>query len=519
MSTPKISAVRDPQAVLDSQSWDAVLLVGPSPVASSLASVDQVISAARNIDRQVDQEVVLLAAPELAGGRLIVSATEPVDRDQDDVRNFADAAAAAFKRAQAAGAKRPLLLVSGIPSDPLFKNTLSVATLNAAGAAWAPLEAREDLGEASAEPAHSLGVLIEGEDSFDAEIVYALEEGRRAARDVTGTQPERMGPSQVGEYCQEIFADSKVSVEIVSDIDTLEKDYPLMMAVGRASKAVPRHAPCVVRMHYKPEGKVSRSILLAGKGVVYDTGGADIKFGGAMAGMSRDKGGAGSTVGFMQAIAKLAPEDLEVYAEVGAVRNSAGADAFVSDEIIRSHAGVRVRIGNTDAEGRLVLADVLSHLRVRAEKMTAPEIYSLATLTGHAGRAMGPYSIAIENAPALSAGCAQKLSQLGELWGDAFEISRLRREDWKFVRPRTPADDVLSCNNGSSSVTARGHQFPMAFLIIASGLERHGKNGQKPIPYTHIDIGGSATEGGDWQHGRPTAAGVTALAATVVEKS
>ena len=85
---------------------------------------------------------------------------------------------------------------------------------------------------------------------------------------------------------------------------------------------------------------------------------------------------------------------------LGVLRNSIGPDSYVSDEIIRSHAGVRVRIGNTDAEGRLVLADLLSHLRVLALDAVEPRILSLATLTGHAGRAMGPYSILIENGPA-----------------------------------------------------------------------------------------------------------------------
>ncbi len=287
-----------------------------------------------------------------------------------------------------------------------------------------------------------------------------------------------------------------------------------LMAVGQASAEPPR----LICLHYQGADKDDAPIALVGKGITFDTGGLSLKPARSMIGMKYDMCGAASVIGTIKAVAEL-QLPINVVAVVAAAENMVNGNATRPEDIVTTLSGQTVEINNTDAEGRLVLCDALTYLRVRAEKMTAPEIFSLATLTGHAGRAMGPYSIAIENAPALSAGCAQKLSQLGELWGDAFEISRLRREDWKFVRPRTPADDVLSCNNGASSVTARGHQFPMAFLIIASGLERHGKNGQNPIPYTHIDIGGSATEGGDWQHGRPTAAGVTALAATVVEKS
>ena len=100
---------------------------------------------------------------------------------------------------------------------------------------------------------------------------------------------------------------------------------------------------------------------------------------------------------------------------------------------------------------------------------------------------------------------------MGDAWGDPFDISRLRREDWQFVRPRTSADDTLSCNNAPSTATSRGHQFPMAFLAIASGLDRHGPDSEQPLCFTHIDIGGSGVEGSDWQHGRPSGAPVIAL--------
>ncbi|MEC8651223.1 MAG: leucyl aminopeptidase family protein, partial [Planctomycetota bacterium] len=202
-------------------------------------------------------------------------------------------------------------------------------------------------------------------------------------------------------------------------------------------------------------------------------------------------------------------------AELGCVRNSIGADAFVADEIITSHAGCRVRIGNTDAEGRLVLADLLSHLRVTGKKANNPELFTVATLTGHAGRAVGPYNIALDNGPAHERYTSESLSEAGELLGDPFEVSRLRREDYDFVAPRTQADDVLQCNNAASSATPRGHQFPAAFLVHAAGLTAHGIDSDKPMPFTHIDIGGSGCEGGDWQHGKPSGRPVVAMLAAL----
>ena len=90
-----------------------------------------------------------------------------------------------------------------------------------------------------------------------------------------------------------------------------------------------------------------------------------------------------------------------------------------------------------------------------------------AVTVGHAVRAMGPYSLAMDNGPARADETADRLGKVGDLWGDPVEVSRLRREDFDFVKPRSRADDVLSCNNAPSSETPRGHQFPMAFLIRA----------------------------------------------------
>jgi leucyl aminopeptidase len=231
-----------------------------------------------------------------------------------------------------------------------------------------------------------------------------------------------------------------------------------------------------------------------------------------MAGMSRDKGGAAAVAGFLKTVAMLKPAGLRVVAEIGAVRNSIGSDAFVADEIITSHAGVRVRIGNTDAEGRLVLADLMSHLRLQAKDAVDPTLFSIATLTGHAARAVGPYTALVENGAARKAGVSAQIAQAGEVWGDPSELSSSRREDFAFIKARSCADDVLSCNNAPSSVTARGHQFPMAFLVVAAGLEQNSALSDG-LPYVHIDIAGSGVDGGDWQHGKPSAAPVTSLAA------
>jgi len=213
----------------------------------------------------------------------------------------------------------------------------------------------------------------------------------------------------------------------------------------------------------------------------------------------------------MKSVADFAPKGVKVIAYLAVVRNSIGSDCFVPDEIITSREGVRVRIGNTDAEGRLAMGDLLSEMKDRALNEVNPELFTVATLTGHAARAMGPYSAYVENGPARAAKISRQIADLGDLWADGAEVSRSRREDYDFIRPRTLADDVLSSNNAASAVTARGHQFPMAFLAIVGGLDKHGTESAQPLPYVHMDIAGSGVEGGDWQHGKPTAATVSSL--------
>ncbi len=513
-----IHAVKSPeQAAATGSGFDAVVLVGHAPATVDVPALQPHLRAAAAADAKFGSAVSLLPAAGVAGARLVVAPTGPLFRDHDDVRRFAEAAGKGMTRARDAGAKKVLLLIEAPPSGEVYEHAARTAALSAMGALWEPLEAREALGD-ECEPVTKVGIGVVG-GTFtdqDAAWVEAADAGLRLTRDLCGTEPERMAPPKFAAYVQQAFKGLPVKVTVQKEAKQLQKDYPLLMAVARASLGVARHRPCVVRLEYMPKGKIEHTLLFAGKGVTYDTGGADLKTDGHMAGMSRDKGGAAAVAGLFLAAAKMKVKGVRLVAELGVVRNSIGSDAYVSDEIVASHAGCRVRIGNTDAEGRLVLADLLSHLRLEAAKEDEPRLFTVATLTGHAGRAVGPYNIALDNGPARAIGMAERLMEHGDAWGDPFEVSRLRREDFDFVQPKSKADDVLSCNNAPSSATPRGHQFPMAFLCLASGLDKHGTDSAVPLPFTHIDIGGSGCEDGDWQHGRPTGRPVVALLAALL---
>ncbi|KAF7665093.1 hypothetical protein LDENG_00155900 [Lucifuga dentata] len=514
------------------QNFDGIVLVAQShdTLPSELQCLKAPLQDYSSVDSGLGEEVVVLKVPGLPGNRLVFASTGPVNRDYDDIRRFSDAAVNGIKRALKAGMQRPLLVC---PAHQHYENSTLVAALGALHALYMPLEVREANIKPTQYKACVLGLWVaqEAQGRKLVELADALESGRLAYRDIGGSDPERPSPlppslrlayrdiggsdpermaaPRVADYVQELFKDSPVQVEVVSDLVFLEKEYPCLAAVNRCANTVPRHQARVIKLQYCGEGPIQKTLMLVGKGITYDTGGADIKAGGFMAGMHRDKCGAAAVAGFFQILAKLKPKHLKVVGSMAMVRNSVGADCYVADELVISRAGRRVRVGNTDAEGRMVMVDLLCEMKEKAVLENSPELFTIATLTGHAIRAMGPnYSIIMDNGPAHRTGNARKWQKAGEVLGDVFEVSTIRREDYEFHKGKSEYEDILQCNNLPSSATPRGHQTPAAFLIMASGLDKHGADSGKPLPYSHIDIAGSS---GPFP-GVPTGAPILAMA-------
>uniref|UniRef100_A0A672J574 Putative aminopeptidase W07G4.4 n=1 Tax=Salarias fasciatus TaxID=181472 RepID=A0A672J574_SALFA len=433
-------------------SFDGVVLVTQShdTLPPELEFLKAPLQDYSSVDSGLGEEVVVLKVPGLPGNRLVFASTGPVNRDYDDVRRFSDAAEKGIKRALKAGMKRPLLVCP--PHKDYNSNTL-VAALGALHALYMPIEVREGNVKPNDFKACVLGLwtVQEAEGAKLVELANALESGRLAYRDIGGSDPERMAAPRVADYVQELFRDSPVTVEVVSDLKTLEKEYPCLAAVNRCASSVPRHQARVIKLQYCGEGPIQKTLMLVGKGITYDTGGADIKAGGIMAGMHRDKCGAAAVAGFFQC---------DHY-------------CYVADELVVSRAGRRVRVGNTDAEGRMVMVDLLCEMKEKAVREVSPQLFTIATLTGHAIRAMGPnYSIIMDNGPAHRSGNAAQWQKAGEVLGDVFEVSTIRREDYEFHKGKSEYEDILQCNNLPSSATPRGHQTPAAFLIMTSGLDK-----------------------------------------------
>lgn len=497
--------------VKDSQ-YDGVVVVGEKPevLTGGLTAIQSSLKAHLEIDKAAStSECVVIVSPDLPSRRLVFAPTGPLNRDYDDVRRFYDAAGAGIKRALAAGCKSPLLVTVKSDKYPLSQR---VTVLGALQTLYSPIEVREAKAD-KVKKVDRLGLYIEGSNDKEIKILQAVESARTVYRDIGGSDPERMAAPRVAEYVQHIFKDTCIKVEVISDVNKLTAEYPLLAAVNRAARNVERHAARLIFLEYVGEGPIDTTLMLVGKGITYDTGGADLKVNGHMAGMHRDKCGAACVAGFFQMLSIYKPKGLKVIGSMSMVRNSIGSECYVSDEIITSRAGVRVRVGNTDAEGRMVMADPLCVMKEKAAGEVNPFLFTIATLTGHVIRAFGPsYTGVMENGPARQYGIAKKLQEAGDISGDPFEISTIRREDYIQHTGKSEYEDVLQAGNNPSAMTNRGHQAPSAFLIMASGLDKHGIDSEKPLRYAHIDIAGSS---GDFP-GVPTGAPLVAMAHTFV---
>lgn len=452
-----------------------------------------------------------------SGHKVVTASVGKLERDYDDVRRYVDAVARGIKRLKQTGKTSKVRIVLQEPKTRFgddFKQFIAASILSALFETHEQLQARESLEKEKLNDGiiediefavigggagNEVFMIDQSSLSEVTKFVLAVEEGRRLARDIGGADPERMTALKcagaIEAFLKKHNLDKTVKFHAQTDLQAIAKEYPLLAAVARASLHVERHHPCVVTLEYRSpdQSKVEEELYMVGKGVTYDTGGADIKTNGIMTGMSRDKCGAAAIAGFLVTVGRLQPLHLNVKAKLAFVRNTCGSDSYVTDEIIKARSGVRVRVANTDAEGRFAMADLLCELREEAEKK--PEkarLFTCATLTGHAARTVGNYPIAMDNGPARSLGIAKSLEYSGTALGEPFEVSLIRRDDFNCIE--SVGSNRYDVNQISKEKGPRGHQYPAAFLAITGGLDKCGRDSATPLPYTHLDIAGSAEE-------------------------
>lgn len=201
------------------------------------------------------------------------------------------------------------------------------------------------------------------------------------ARDMINTPANDMGPRQIETIAREIAEQYAARITVIEGEGLLEANYPAIHAVGRA--ADPTRSPRFIELSWGEAGKPL--VCIVGKGVVFDTGGLDIKPSAGMRQMKKDMGGAAHALalGRMVMAAGL-PVRLSVLLPV--VENAISGDAMRPGDVLASRKGLSIEVGNTDAEGRLILADALT----RACELEPALTIDLATLTGAARIALGP---------------------------------------------------------------------------------------------------------------------------------
>ena len=213
----------------------------------------------------------------------------------------------------------------------------------------------------------------------DLDRIGIILDGVRLARDLINTPANDLGPEELAAAVEELFKANGGSGRIVAGEDLLSEDFPMVHAVGRASSRAPRLADFTWGKDSDPK------VTLVGKGVIFDTGGLNLKPGNSMSLMKKDMGGAANVLGLASMImAAGLPVRLRVI--VPCVENAVAGSAFRPGDVLASRKGLTVEIGNTDAEGRLILGDALA----LADEETPDLMIDMATLTGAARVALGP---------------------------------------------------------------------------------------------------------------------------------
>jgi len=213
----------------------------------------------------------------------------------------------------------------------------------------------------------------------DRQEVERLARGVFLARDLINTPAEDLGPPELAAAASSVAKQHAARCTVLSGAQLLKQNYPTIHAVGRASS----RPPCLIDLRWGKED--APKVTLVGKGVCFDTGGLDLKPAAGMLQMKKDMGGAAVVLGLASALmAAKAPIRLRVL--IPAVENSVSANAIRPLDIVRTRSGKTVEIGNTDAEGRLILCDALFEADSESPKL----LVDCATLTGAARVALGP---------------------------------------------------------------------------------------------------------------------------------
>lgn len=292
-------------------------------------------------------------------------------------------------------------------------------------------------------------------------------------RDIVNTTPDDCYPEIMANIAQKLAKNSELKCKILKPKELKKEKMKTLLAVARAS----RHKPRVIHLSHKPKN-AKTVISLVGKGLTYDSGGLSLKPSDFMVGMKSDKSGGSAVLGIMKAIAEM-NLPIEVHGFIGAVENMIGGDAYKPDDVLTAKNGKTIEIRNTDAEGRLVLADTLCYAQ---QEVKSDYLFDFATLTGACVVGVGHYTSGVMgNADEPKDLIINLAKQAGEL-ATKLDFNRHLEKTLK-----SEIADICNISNTRYGGAITAGQFLSEFI------DEHHKD-----KWAHIDIAGPAFVEHSW---------------------
>jgi len=309
------------------------------------------------------------------------------------------------------------------------------------------------------------------EENFAEALIIA--NSTNFTRDIVNKAPQEINPQTLANVAKELAKENNLECTILDEEALAKEKMGAMLAVGRASV----HESALIHLAYKPQNP-KKVITLVGKGLTYDSGGLSLKAATSMVTMKMDKAGACAVMGIIKAISEL-KLDIEVHAFIGAVENMVGGNAYKPDDVLVSRSKTTIEVRNTDAEGRLVLADVLDYAQ---DSVNADYIFDFATLTGACMVALGQYTTGLMgHSHKLKHDISRAGSESGELISSLPFNSHLK----KLLKSEIADISNTSSKPYGGAITAG--------LFLDKFIREENKN-----KWMHFDIAGTAYTEAAW---------------------
>lgn len=468
---------RKPQS--KAQTWLVGLLEGASTLPRDMLPLNQKLGgvlsdALKRPEQKLSLGQVRILYPATHPGRVILVGLGK--KDQADLASLR--VAAGLGLAAAYSARCDLLSLAFSRLDQPWTDHEQASAI-AEGMVMANLEFDQFHGAArkkDGQAAKPIKLTVEMDADLPAGFKAGLIKGEAAnyARLLAATPPNIASPAFFVAEARKLARRAGLKCSIIDAAEAERLGMGGLVNVGRGS----RTPPALIVLQYSPSRKTSRApIMLVGKAVTFDTGGYSLKISGSMAGMKYDKCGGMAVLGAMEAVGRLKPS-VPVVGLVPCVENMIGPDAYRVDDIITMHNGVTVEVTNTDAEGRLILADALSY---GCEKFKPEAVIDLATLTGGVVVALGDH-------------CAGVFCRDTDLFG-RLQVAAERSGEKIWQLPLWDEHRELMKGTHSDLVNSSARKaHPIQGAAFLSYFVGDQAPTQMPtVPWAHIDIAGVAS--------------------------